>query len=171
MLTVPVTRSNCKAYRAYLEQTNNSVQRGIQFEFSFAEWQWVWLASGHFDERGRDPEQFCMARHGDTGPYKVGNVAIKTNRENFLEVVVPQSHRDKLRLLYTGSKKSAETRERMRAASLRRNAYACLPSRKKPVEVHGVRYDSVTDAAKALGLCQPTVTKRLKAQVDGYRWV
>jgi hypothetical protein len=170
MLTVPATRTNCLAIKRYEEQNGSAKRRGINLEMSLAEWQWVWLSSGHWEDRGPKLHQYCMARHGDTGPYKVGNVSIKTNHENMLEIRVSDEKRQFLSKLYTGTKKSEQTRQRMSEASRNRKAGYCFPSRKKPVEVQCVRYDSVTAAAEALGVCQPTLSKRIKAGAEGYRW-
>jgi len=34
---------------------------------------------------GQGEEDYCLARHGDTGPYKIGNCRFITQRENQLE--------------------------------------------------------------------------------------
>lgn len=57
----------------------------MPWEISFAEWCEVWEASGKWDERGNFAEGYVMARNGDEGPYKVGNVRIAPHVENVAE--------------------------------------------------------------------------------------
>jgi hypothetical protein len=93
-------------------------RRGIAFELTFEEWLEIWEASGHFEERGTRSHQYHMARHGDLGPYAVGNVKIVTASQNAAEgkgskgwKYPPRSaeHRKKLSEANTGNKPSAET--------------------------------------------------------------
>lgn len=69
---------------AYMSQRRNAGLRGIGWELTFVQWWDVWQRSGHWNDRGRG-QGYCMARIGDTGPYAVGNVEIKTIGENFSE--------------------------------------------------------------------------------------
>src|ERR1700691_4303747 len=71
-------------------------RRGIPFELTFNEWWDIWTSSGHWNERGRYRHQYVMARHGDVGPYAVGNVKIITNSENVKEVCGERSIQAKL---------------------------------------------------------------------------
>ena len=66
----------------YLYQRQSSFKRGIAWEITFPEWLSVWLESGKFEQRGVGVGSYCMARHGDAGPYKVGNVSIQTCVQN-----------------------------------------------------------------------------------------
>jgi len=68
----------------YARQRQSARTRGIEWSITFPEWMRVWQESGHFNERGRGPG-YCMTRIGDTGPYSVDNVEIKTTGENFSE--------------------------------------------------------------------------------------
>ena len=70
---------------AYAEQRAHAKARGIPWRLTRDEWMQIWFASGKFDQRGRLSAQYCMARHQDKGAYEVGNVSIKTNRENLRE--------------------------------------------------------------------------------------
>lgn len=99
-------------------------RRGIAFELTFEEWLTIWVNSGHFEERGRGANQYHMARHGDLGPYTVGNVKIITASRNTAEVkgrkgrrLRPRSeeHRRKIREALTGRKASVETRQKLSA--------------------------------------------------------
>lgn len=60
----------------------NAKVRDIAFELSFSEWLGIWLASGKLLRRGRGRGQYVMARHHDTGPYAIGNIAIILATEN-----------------------------------------------------------------------------------------
>ena len=68
-------------FRKYIQQRKNAKSRGIKWAITFADWWGVWQASGKWSARGRG-DGYCMARLGDKGPYKVGNVEIISTREN-----------------------------------------------------------------------------------------
>ena len=92
--------------KKYGAHRNSAKQRNIPFLFTFEEWCRVWIDSGHWEERGnKTQDQYVMARKGDTGPYSVDNVDIKTNRENCIEG-------------NAGRTKTAEARAKMAAAKL-----------------------------------------------------
>ena len=69
----------------YKTQRFNALKRGIGFEISFDDWSSIWIQSGKWDQRGKGANKYVMSRHNDIGPYKVGNVAIKTQEENSSE--------------------------------------------------------------------------------------
>ena len=66
----------------YRQQKDNARRRKIYFLLSFEEWKDIWEQSGHWEERGRGIEQYCMSRIGDIGPYEVGNVFIQLRTDN-----------------------------------------------------------------------------------------
>lgn len=66
----------------YATQKTQAKNRGIVFLLTFDEWLTIWRDSGRLSERGLGGTKYCMARHGDVGPYAIGNVRICTNREN-----------------------------------------------------------------------------------------
>lgn len=66
--------------QAFSAQRNNSKERGIDFEMTFDEWWTIW--EPYFHMRGRGKNELCMARNGDAGPYKVGNVYLATHLGN-----------------------------------------------------------------------------------------
>jgi hypothetical protein len=68
-----------------LQKRDAEKNRNIKFFMAFEEWWSVWDKSGHWHERGPSPDQYCMARYRDRGPYAVGNVRIITCRENRAE--------------------------------------------------------------------------------------
>jgi hypothetical protein len=74
------------AHLKYVWQRNNAKRRNIDFPITFDEWLSIWLASGHWHQRGiKSADNYVMSRLGDTGPYSVDNVVIKSNRDNVLE--------------------------------------------------------------------------------------
>jgi hypothetical protein len=170
--TVAGTRNNCPAYRAFLEHRLGAKGRGIPFQLTFAEWQWLWLSSGKWEQRGNCKGQYQMARRGpDIGPYAVGNVDIKTREENLADVdwkaIWTPERREAQRQRYTGKPKSEQTRERMSSASKARGSKP--PTRFKPVEVCGIRYGSMGAAANALGIGVPALRQRMKSQPELYK--
>jgi hypothetical protein len=70
----------------YIRQRANADRRGIPWEFTFETWWKVWEDSGMWDERGVGRNAYCMSRINDEGPYCPGNVEIKPQWENSLEV-------------------------------------------------------------------------------------
>jgi hypothetical protein len=63
----------------------DKAQMPIQFNLTFEEWLSIWLESGQIENRGVKAGQYIMSRHGDLGPYEVGNVAIKLHSQNSSE--------------------------------------------------------------------------------------
>lgn len=66
----------------YSQQRSSAKRRNVAWGFTFAEWWQIWRQSGKWAERGPG-NGYCMARHGDSGPYSVANVYICTIGENF----------------------------------------------------------------------------------------
>jgi hypothetical protein len=67
--------------RAFGSQRQNAKDRGIGWGLTLWQWWTIWQDSGKWDERGRG-SGYVMCRHGDTGPYALGNVFIATARQN-----------------------------------------------------------------------------------------
>ena len=74
-----------KAKRKWWDQKENAKRRSIEFDFPFEEWLQFWLDSGHWDDRGTGAGSYVMSRKGDTGPYRIDNVEIKSQEENLSE--------------------------------------------------------------------------------------
>lgn len=62
--------------RAFTEQKRNARVRGVEWDLTFAEWWCIWHESGKWSQRGRGRDKYVMARHGDSGAYRAGNVKI-----------------------------------------------------------------------------------------------
>lgn len=71
----------------FIEHRLNAKDRGIGFELTFSQWLEIWIASGKVRRRGCRRGQYVMARHGDRGPYAVGNVKIILASENIAEAL------------------------------------------------------------------------------------
>jgi O-methyltransferase involved in polyketide biosynthesis len=68
--------------QAWQSQKSRAETRGIRWKLTFEAWCDIWLESGKWAERGNGPDQYCMHRLFDIGPYSVDNVEIITNRQN-----------------------------------------------------------------------------------------
>lgn len=90
--------------------------RGIGFELTWDQWLNIWIVSGHLLERGKGAGKYCMARHGDVGPYAVGNVSIVTFEENLRDRVFSAEHRRKISEASKGRVCSEVTRRKLSAA-------------------------------------------------------
>jgi hypothetical protein len=81
----------------YRLHKNDAAKRGIPFELPYRVWLQIWMASGHWKERGPLKGQYVMARHGDVGAYAFGNVKIVTTEENRAEQKLTEATRKKMR--------------------------------------------------------------------------
>jgi hypothetical protein len=77
----PLRQSGTRA-NSYAQQRKSAAERGVPWELTFREWWQIWSESGRWQERGVGRNGYCMARHGDVGPYKVGNVSIQSSLQN-----------------------------------------------------------------------------------------
>lgn len=66
---------------AFRTQQHNADARGVEWKLKLWEWWQIWQDSGRWEQRGRG-SGYVMARHGDEGPYAVGNVFICHATEN-----------------------------------------------------------------------------------------
>ena len=66
---------------AYRSQKSHAMARGIDFDFDLDEWIEWW--GSDFDRRGRGPNQLCMARLNDEGPYTPKNTVKALNIDNW----------------------------------------------------------------------------------------
>lgn len=75
--------------RAFHKHKARSAEAGIEFNFTFAEWCDWWrsqLGDNWLElKTGLRADQFCMARHGDVGPYSPSNVKCITRAKNSSE--------------------------------------------------------------------------------------
>lgn len=76
------------AVRGFNDQKAGAAVRGIGWELNLWQWWTLWQNSGHWAERGRGRGKYAMCRHGDDGPYAVGNIYIATNEQNIRDGAV-----------------------------------------------------------------------------------
>ena len=67
----------------YWQQKQNAKRRGINFEFTYAEWIEWWGAD--ITSRGKGKDCLVMARIGDEGPYSPSNTIKMLNQDNVSE--------------------------------------------------------------------------------------
>ena len=84
------------ARRKFSDQMHGAEKRGIEFKFTFLEWFEWWMNTGKWNERGNSPEQYCMSRYGDIGPYEPSNVFCNTNYENCRDANLGRKHSDEV---------------------------------------------------------------------------
>jgi hypothetical protein len=85
-----------KAYQTtprgrYVMHRENAARRGVPFLLTFDEWWRIW--EPHWLRRGCGRGDLVMARHGDSGPYAVGNVEIITQAQNIKDGAVYRTQR------------------------------------------------------------------------------
>lgn len=85
-----------EAFYRYKIQRRDAIKSGRIWSLSFDEWFAIWNNSGKWNERGKQPDQYCMMRvitldgkdfhdydyDGNQLPYSNRTVRIGTNKEN-----------------------------------------------------------------------------------------
>jgi hypothetical protein len=106
-----------KLRNGYFSQQYSAARRGIEFLLSFEEWLDIWRSSGKLSKRGRGKGKYCMARLGDRGPYKVGNVEIILDEKNKSDWQKhPKAKANLRRLIEIAANPSPETRRKISLA-------------------------------------------------------
>lgn len=77
------TRYDQSPQGKYNKHKKNARARGIPFTLTYKQWRTLWAK--HWKKRGNRKGHYVMSRHGDTGPYAVGNVSIVLNSANVAE--------------------------------------------------------------------------------------
>lgn len=124
-----------KLKKHFSDQRTAAARRCIPFLLSFQEWLQIWTDSGHLVERGRGIGRYCMARFGDAGAYRVGNVRIIRNEENRAEQIVSDDTRAKMRKAKLGTVQSETTKARRAAALVGRKDSAAVKELKRIVKL------------------------------------
>lgn len=65
---------------AYYTQKSSAIKRNIDWKISIEEWVNWW--GDDYQCRGRKTNDLVMARYGDVGPYKIGNIYKSTAQDN-----------------------------------------------------------------------------------------
>jgi hypothetical protein len=116
----PVQRRQAKA--RFSQQRYRARQRGIGWQLDWGQWISIWLASGHFHQRGRGHGKFVMARRGDVGPYAVGRVRIVSWEQNRAEQGCGPVTRARMSASHKGQYRTAEVRAKISATKRSRRA-------------------------------------------------
>lgn len=90
--------SSVSKLKFYKEQRRNANVRRIGWELTFPDWWRIWQESGHWEDRGRGSGKYCMSRTGDSGPYRIGNVEIVTNKQNIQDGYLVSTAKDRAAL-------------------------------------------------------------------------
>ncbi len=64
----------------WLRARANATRREIVFLLTLEEWTSFW--GDNLELRGKGPDDLCMGRYGDEGPYRIGNIYVTSNSEN-----------------------------------------------------------------------------------------
>jgi hypothetical protein len=98
--------------RRFQQHRANSKGRGIPFLLTFEQWLKIWTDSGQLENAGKHKGQYCMARLGDKGPYKVGNVRIISVEQNHRELRHTAENKEKARLRWLGRTHKESTKQK-----------------------------------------------------------
>jgi hypothetical protein len=72
--------------KAFMYHRNAAHAQLIEWRLPFVDWYATWLASGHFDQRGRGAGKYVMARIDRSKPFEPGNVEILLNQDHLRKV-------------------------------------------------------------------------------------
>lgn len=169
-----------KFLKVFKAQKSNAKTRGIPFLLTFEQWLSIWTESGKLDQRGRGSKKFCMCRHGDAGPYEVGNVFIGTGRENVrtgnLGKEMTQEVRDKISKANIGKPHpwSAGDKNPMHRPDVKAKMSAAIGGANH-YKAMGVTtpqgfFPTAKAAAEALGMKKPTVEWRARHNKFGFSY-
>jgi hypothetical protein len=110
--------------KAFTLQRLGARDRGIAFLLTFEQWKAWWeaqLGPDWFAMRGVGYGKYCMARYGDAGPYKLGNIKCMLHVENHREGNLGKQHA-------LGYRHTEEAKQRIGAAS-KQNKYGAYKLR------------------------------------------
>lgn len=127
--SLPLQQLGSKA-RLYTAQRLAAAKRGVEWRISFPEWLSVWMESGHWHERGRGAGRYCMARHGDVGPYSVANVSIQLCTKNSSDGIAKARNNLATRGLKMGSHSLGAGRGWTFVARAKHNPYQVVVAKK-----------------------------------------
>ena len=136
----------------YNNQKTHAKLRGIDWQFTYESWLIWW--GDDLVNRGKNPDQLCMARFNDTGPYHPDNVRKATTSENSSEAAS-----NLIRSVESNAKRSQTLKGR-----------ASSWTSKKIQTPLGI-FNSRKEAAQALGVRPVVITHRVKTQPEQYRYL
>lgn len=137
-----------QALKQYRAQHGSARARRIPWEISFAQWCLWWIMTGHYDQRGRGPGCYSMARLNGSGAIALGNIECVPN-----ESVT--------RAFWTGTRRRQAVRHNRLQAQQRRR------------RLHTPRgdFDSLTQAAQRYRLSTSGMVWRIQHHPDDYYYL
>lgn len=128
----------------YKYKRGDAKKRGIQFNLTIDECWSLWEPYWHDnDSKTTGYRKWCLARHGDRGPYSLSNCAIKTHGEN--------------------SKERWRTNRNFKPGKGNANIQEYIKHPRK-VKVNGVEYSSAGKAAREYGIHKTTAHNRCESK-------
>jgi hypothetical protein len=144
--------------RAYSTQRRSAIKRGIPFLFTFEQWSEWWLTDDRWSRRGRKAGQLQMGRKSDSGPYSPDNVECATKEQ-----------KQKAQLIGLWALPPEKRAEAYRKAGLARRGEKHWQA--KPVVTPLGKFPTITAAAKAHGIAQPSGSTLARERRDGWRYL
>lgn len=151
------------ALAAYKVQYANARQRGIPFEMTLAEWWGLWSQDDNWSYRGTNG--LVMARIGDQGPYKIGNVEIVHCTVNLQSVARATRRAAGRKAWATRIARDPDYRSKMPLYQT-----GAGHPRSKPVLTPMGRFGSAAEAARAHGITGSAASMNAKYQLRGWRY-
>lgn len=99
--------------RRYKVHRTNAKKRGIAFEITYDEWLGWWKDSGHYHERGNKRGQYVMARIGDVGPYRLGNIECVQAQVNSVAAHLGKTRSDEIKANMSEAQKTRHAKKRL----------------------------------------------------------
>ena len=145
MLTNDEMKLAKQQYRMQRNSCKNRIDRlnnPIEMRLTFEEWLDIWLQSGHWHERGCRKDQYCMSRYNDLGHYEIGNIEIKSVKDNIIEKTNSTEWQAGYKLGRKKMKADSEWKENVKLGAQKTHS--------KSISCDSVIYPSQTSAATAL---------------------
>jgi len=143
---------------AYTNQKSSAKTLGIPFLFTFEQWSEWWLTDDRWSRRGRKAGQLQMGRKGYSGPYSPDNVECATKEQ-----------KQKLLLTSLSSLSPEKRAEAYRKAGLARRGEKHWQARAVVTPLG--TFPTVTAAAKAHGIAQPSGSFLAREKRNGWRYL
>lgn len=146
---------------AFNDHRNNAKKRGIDFLFTIEEWCEWW--GDYFPLRGNRKGKLVMARKDDSGPYAKDNVFLTRHEENSGPLMRLEVRREAARKGWEAFKAAGKLHQFATMTG-------ALNHRSRAVLAGGKLYDTITQAAKALGVPRSTLASWCHAGRDDFRF-
>lgn len=182
------------AETAYRIQQSKCQNRNIDFLLSFEQWYNWWLSHGidknTYKSNSRDGNAPCMCRFNDTGAYELSNIYLATRSQNSHDArtwnPTTGNHRDRAIKTPLGIFKnatlaglahkctSATIRNRLKTGKYPKSGYEYFDanySMTQKIQTPFGQFDSLPEAAKAIGVHKSTIIRRCQQLPKEYYYV